>query len=199
MTELVAVARRHGLPIHLDGARLFNAAVALGVDPRDLAAPFDSVMVSLSKGLGAPVGSLLCASAARIREARRIRKMFGGGMRQVGVLAAAGLVALRRGFAHLAADHENARWLAQEVAALPGIELDPETVETNIVIFEVGAAFFGGRTPDPAPAPALVARAREKDLLAVPLSPTSVRFVTHRDVPRPKIERAAEILRSLAS
>jgi threonine aldolase len=125
--------------------------------------------------------------------------MFGGGMRQVGVLAAAGLVALRRGFAHLAADHENARWLAAEVAALPGIELDPETVETNIVIFEVGAAFFGGRTADPAPAPALVARTRERDLLAVSLSPTSVRFVTHRDVPRPKIERAAEILRSLAS
>ncbi len=199
MAELVAVARRHGLPIHLDGARMFNAAVALGVEPRELAAPFDSAMVSLSKGLGAPVGSLLCASAERVREARRVRKMFGGGMRQVGVLAAAGLVALRRGFDHLAADHDNARWLAAETAALPGIVLDPETVETNIVIFEIGPAFFGGRTPDRGPAPELVARAAEQGLLAVPLSPTTVRFVTHRDVPRPKIERAAAVLRELAA
>jgi len=198
----VAVARRHDLPIHLDGARVFNAAVALGVEPRELTAPFDSVMVSLSKGLGAPVGSVLCASAERIGEARRIRKMFGGGMRQVGVLAAAGLVALERGPDHLAADHANARRLADVLAELPGIDLDPATVETNIVIFAVSADFFAGDAGDlgdAGPGPTLVARGREKGLLAVPLSPTSVRFVTHRDVPRPKIDRAVEILRGLAA
>jgi len=202
LADLVAVARRHDLPIHLDGARVFNAAVALGVEPRELTAPFDSVMVSLSKGLGAPVGSVLCASAERIGEARRIRKMFGGGMRQVGVLAAAGLVALERGPDHLAADHANARRLADVLAELPGIDLDPATVETNIVIFAVSADFFAGDAGDlgdAGPGPTLVARGREKGLLAVPLSPTSVRFVTHRDVPRPKIDRAVEILRGLAA
>jgi len=203
MAALVAVARRHGLPIHLDGARVFNAAVALGVAPRQLTAGFDSVMFSLSKGLGAPVGSMLCGGAEFIAEARRVRKMFGGGMRQVGVLAAAGRVALAAvadgGAGHLAADHENARWLAGELAALPGIELDAATVETNILIFRVTPAFFGGAEPQPGTAAAFVAAAAQQDVLAVPISPTDVRLVTHRDVPRPKVERAAAVFRRLAA
>jgi threonine aldolase len=202
MAALIDVARRHGLPIHLDGARVFNAAVALGVAPRQLTAGFDSVMFSLSKGLGAPVGSMLCGGADFIAEARRVRKMFGGGMRQVGVLAAAGRVALAvvaAGGGQLAADHENARWLAGELAALRGIELDAATVETNILIFRVTSAFFAGSEPPAGSAAAFVATAAEQDVLAVPISPTEVRLVTHRDVPRPKVERAAAVFRRLAA
>lgn len=205
---LVAVAREHGLPIHLDGARLFNAAVALEVPPAEIASGFDSVMFSLSKGLGAPVGSVLCGGEDFITEARRVRKAFGGGMRQVGVLAAAARVALEQGSENLAADHANAAWLAGVLAELPGIDIDLATVETNILIFRVTDAFFGGEAGDLAseggleseggPGPALVACLAEHDVLAVPLAPDTVRFVTHRDVPRPKIERAAEALRALA-
>lgn len=198
VAELVAVARRHGLPVHLDGARLFNAAVALGVEPAELAAGCDTVMFSLSKGLGAPVGSVLCSTAERIAEARRVRKMFGGGMRQVGVLAAAGLVALESGPENLAADHANAAWLAGELAGLPGLEVDVDGVETNILIFRVGEDFFAGAPPEPHPAGAFVARAAEDDVLAVPISPREVRLVTHRDVPRAKVARAAAVFHRMA-
>jgi threonine aldolase len=196
---LVALARRRGLPIHLDGARIFNAAVALGIAPADLARGFDSVMFSLSKGLGAPVGSMLCGSAHLVREARRVRKMFGGGMRQVGVLAAAGRVALARGPERLAADHDNARLLATALAALPGLEVDLATVETNIVIVRVGASFFGGSEPAGGPAAALVAAAAAAGVLAVPVGRAQVRFVTHRDVPRPLVEEAVARLAALAA
>lgn len=197
---LVAVAHRRGLPIHLDGARLFNAAVALGVEAAELAAGFDSVMVSLSKGLGAPVGSLLAGGAAFIAEARRVRKMFGGGMRQVGVLAAAGLVALEDGPARLAEDHQNAAYLATELAALPGIALDPATVETNIVIFGVDPSFLatGRASTEIPPAAAFTAAAAEVGVLAVPVARDRVRLVTHRDVPRPAVEEAARRLSGLA-
>jgi threonine aldolase len=196
------VARRRGLPIHLDGARLFNAAVALGVEAAELARGFDSVMVSLSKGLGAPVGSLLAGGAELIGEARRVRKMFGGGMRQVGVLAAAGLVALEQGPERLADDHDNAAFLAGELAALPGVELDPASVETNIVIFGLGAGFFAGGAGEgdggAGPAAAFVAAAAEVGVLAVPVARDRVRLVTHRDVPRPAVEEAARRLTRLA-
>src|SRR5262249_4195139 len=132
LEALIAVARRHALPIHLDGARIWNAAAALGTTPAALADGFDTVMFCLSKGLGAPVGSLLCGRRELIHEARRVRRMFGGGMRQAGVLAAAGLVALRKGPAHLPEDHENAQLLARAVAALPGVALDLSAVRTNI-------------------------------------------------------------------
>lgn len=199
IAALLAVARRHGVPTHLDGARLFNAAVALRVAPAELASGFDTAMVSLSKGLGAPVGSLLCGSAEAMREARRVRKMFGGGMRQVGVLAAAGRVALRTGPDHLAKDHENAAWIAGELAGLPGIHLDPDAVETNIVIFRVEEGFFAAGPPQEGPARALVARAGEEGVLAVPVSADEVRLVTHRDVSRRGVERAVEVLRRLAA
>lgn len=189
LRELLAVAARHRLPAHLDGARLANAAVALGVPAARLAEGFTTVMTSLSKGLGCPVGSLLAGSADTIAEARRVRKMFGGGMRQAGILAAAGLLALSRGFAHLAADHAHARLLADGLATLPGVEVDPAAVATNIVIFRVAAA------GDPAPAGSFVRRAAEAGVLGVPIGPDRVRFVTHRDAPRPAVEQAVERLR----
>lgn len=182
--ELVAVARRHGLPIHLDGARLFNAATALGVPPARLASGFDSVMFTLSKGLGAPVGSMLCGPADWIREARRVRKAFGGGMRQVGILAAAGLVALEKGPARLAEDHANARRLAEGLAELPGVELDPGDVETNIVIFRVASGASG-----------FVDRAAAAGVLCIAVADDRVRMVTHRDVARGDVESALDRLR----
>lgn len=130
-----AVADRHGLRMHLDGARIFNAAIALGVDVRDLATPFDSVQFCFSKGLSAPVGSAIVGSAAFIQEARRNRKVVGGGMRQAGVIAAAAIVALEQMIDRLADDHANARRLAEGLAEIPGLAIDPSVVQTNIVIF----------------------------------------------------------------
>ena len=187
LEAILAVARRHGLPAYLDGARLFNAAVALDVPAADLAAGFDALMFSLSKGLGAPIGSLLCGSRDFIREARRVRKMFGGAMRQVGVIAAAGLIALRKGPARLAGDHENAARLARALAELPGIELNPASVQTNIVIFRVTQGT----------AQALVARLKESGILTVAIAADKVRFVTHRDVSRAQIDQAIETIRGL--
>ena len=132
-----ALARKHGLAFHLDGARLFNAAVALNVDVAELVAPCDSVTFCLSKGLGAPVGSVVVGSHAFIEEARRARKIVGGGMRQAGVIAAAGIVALTQMVERLADDHANAHRFADAIAGVPGISLDPASVQSNIVIFEV--------------------------------------------------------------
>ncbi len=185
---LLDLARRHRLPVHLDGARIFNAAAALGTTAAALAAGCDSVMFCLSKGLGAPVGSLVCGGRDFVAEARRVRKMFGGGMRQVGVLAAAGLVALRKGPARLGVDHENAAFLARGLAELPGIDLDPAAVRTNIVIFRVAG-----------PAAALLAGLRERGVLGVPVGPHAVRFVTHRDVSRADVEQALERVREVAA
>ena len=144
------LARRHGLSVHMDGARLFNAAVSLNVDPAELASEADSVSVCLSKGLAAPVGSLVCGTRPFIAEARRMRKVVGGGMRQAGVLAAAGIVALSEMTGRLAEDHANARRLADGLAEIEGLDLDPETVRTNIVYFEI--------RPDGLPAAELAAR-----------------------------------------
>ncbi len=137
MTQIRHLADRYGLAVHLDGARIFNAAVALGVKPSVLARDAHSVSFCLSKGLSAPVGSLVCSSGEFVRKARRQRKMLGGGMRQAGVLAAAGIVALEEMVDRLAEDHANARRLAEGLARLPGVVLDPEQVQTNIVIFEL--------------------------------------------------------------
>jgi threonine aldolase len=135
MSQVRALADRHRLAIHLDGARVFNAAIALGVPVSELARDADSVSFCLSKGLSAPVGSMVCGSSALVNEARRQRKLLGGGMRQAGVLAAAGIVALETMVDRLAEDHSNARKLAEGLAGLPGIVLDPKRVETNLVIF----------------------------------------------------------------
>jgi len=186
---LLAVARGRGLAAHLDGARLFNAAVALGVEVSELAAGFESVMFCLSKGLGAPIGSLLCGEKAWIAEAWRVRKMFGGGMRQVGVLAAAGLVALEKGPENLRRDHENASLLAAGIAEIHGLEIDPETVETNIVIFRVTA---------PGDASRLMTLLGERGVASLAIGADEMRLVTHRDVSRQDVEKTLAILRELA-
>jgi threonine aldolase len=201
---LVAVARAAGLPIHLDGARIFNAAVHLGVAAGRLAEGFDSVMFCLSKGLGAPVGSLLCGRRDFIAEAWRVRKMFGGGMRQVGVLAAAGLVALEQGPARLADDHANAALLAARLAEVPGLEIDPATVETNILMVRLAPALgadllAGGAAGGSTPALVLLARLREAGVLAGAMGAEVVRFVTHRDVDRAAVARAAEVVARVAA
>ena len=178
-------ARAHGLALHLDGARLWNAAVALGETPAALAAPFDTVTVCLSKGLGAPVGSVLAGSAAQVLEARRARKLLGGGMRQVGVLAAAALVALddfeADDHALLRADHRRARRLAEAVEAAGLAVVRPP--DTNIVLFET-----------PEPALEAVAGLEAAGVRTVPFGPRAVRATLHRDVDDPALEAAVEAL-----
>jgi threonine aldolase len=181
LDRLCAAAGRRGLRLHLDGARIWNAAVALGCAPSAIARGFDSVMFCLSKGLGAPIGSLLAGGRDFVVEARRVRKMLGGGMRQVGVLAAAGLVALREGPALLAEDHRNAALLARELSALAGIEVVEPGPQTNILICRVAGT---------APADLIRSLAAE-GVLAVPLAGERIRFVTHRDVTRAQIAEAA--------
>ncbi len=188
--DICARAHERGLPIHLDGARIFNAATALKESVANLARPVDSVMFCLSKGLGAPVGSMLLGTKAFIDEARVIRKMLGGGMRQAGVLAAAGLVALEESPKGLPGDHANAKCLAEGLAEIPGITIDPERVVTNIVIFDVSGT---GQTAD-----TICARLREYGVLASGFG-TSIRMVTHYDVARADIETALRGLRSVLS
>jgi threonine aldolase len=187
--EAVAVcdtARELGLASYLDGARLFNAAAAGGRSPAELAAPFDLVSVALSKGLGCPVGSLIVGRRDDISRARRARRMFGGAMRQSGILAAAGLYALEHNLARLAEDHANARLLAERLVGLRGVGLDLATVQSNIVIFrmEQGA-------PDAA---TIVARAQETGVLVSAFGVRIVRAVTHLDVTREQCRRAADLL-----
>jgi threonine aldolase len=183
--------------VHLDGARIFNAAVALKSSVADVAECVDSVMFCLSKGLGAPVGSMLCGTSPFIAEARRVRKMFGGGMRQAGVLAAAGLIALRDGPSRLEVDHERARILGSLLERIPGIRLLSPPVETNIVMVEIsrGSAWDVGA---PAPAAAFVADLADRGLLALEITPRRVRLVTHRDVAAGPFEAALRGLEELA-
>jgi threonine aldolase len=171
---------------YLDGARLFNAAAACGRSLAELAAPFDLVSVALSKGLGCPVGSVLAGSEALIARAQRARRMFGGAMRQAGILAAAGLWALDHNLDRLAEDHTNARLLAERLAELRAIEIDLATVQTNIVIFHLAE-----RAPDAA---TIVARAREAGVLVSAFAARTVRAVTHLDVSRDECRQAADRL-----
>lgn len=183
--EIWAGAKERGLPVHLDGARIFNASTALGVDVKTLTRGFDTVMFCLSKGLCAPVGSMLVGSSEMMEQARIYRKALGGGMRQVGVLAAAGLIALEQMPARLHEDHANARLLAEALAHIDCVAIDLESVETNIVIFEVNGEVT---------ATELVARMKERGILASSLGPNSIRLVTHRDVSRAECVRAAEVM-----
>ena len=190
VVDVAARARAHGLAVHLDGARLFNASVASGRSLRELAAPADTVSVCLSKGLGAPVGSLLAGDAARIEAAHRFRKMLGGGMRQVGVLAAAGLYALRNHSARLADDHRNASLFAERAARSASLRvLAPET---NIVMVDVP-----GEAAE-RPAERLAARAKEAGVLLSVFGPRRLRAVTHLDVSSDACARAADALVALA-
>jgi len=177
-----------GLPVHLDGARIFNAAVALGISVAQLTAKADTVMFCLSKGLGAPVGSLLVGKGDAIDRGRIYRKALGGGMRQAGVLAAAGLVALEQNPSKLANDHANAKFLAQVAAQIPGFKINPAKVQTNIVICDItGTAMTSAQ---------LSALLRRHGVLADGVGPDQLRFVTHLDVNRDQCERAMEIVAS---
>jgi threonine aldolase len=180
--EICDGAHGMGLPVHLDGARIFNAAAALGVTVKELTTGFDTVMFSLSKGLGAPVGSMLVGSEESMRRARNFRKAMGGGMRQAGVLAAAGLIALEEMPRRLADDHANARVLAETVARHAVAEIELESAQTNIVIFRLRA---GGD------AAAFVVAMKQRGVLISAAGPRAVRFVTHLDVSREECERAA--------
>jgi threonine aldolase len=180
--EICEQAHAAGLKVHMDGARIFNAAAALGESVARMTRGVDSVMFCLSKGLGAPVGSMVAGSAAFIEKARIYRKMFGGGMRQAGVIAAAGLIALEKSPARLHIDHENARFLADGIARMPGLKIDPAKVRSNIVIFDCEGT---GKN-----AVELCDALREKDIWALDTAAYSVRFVTHCEVDREGCESA---------
>ena len=182
---------RHGLKLHLDGARLFNAAAASGIPAAQYAALFDTVSICLSKGLGAPVGSVLVADAATIALARRARKIYGGGMRQAGIIAAAGLYALQHNIARLADDQRRARALAARLAALPGLAIDLATVQTNMI--------FAGTRGTGMPAADLVARLGEAGVLCLDEGPWTVRFVTHLDLDDGDIEQTAAAVERLVA
>jgi threonine aldolase len=194
--QIQETAQEEGVPVHLDGARIFNAAAALGVGVREIAKGFDSVMFCLSKGLGAPVGSMLCGSGEFIAQARRVRKRFGGGMRQVGVLAAAGLVALERMPDRLVEDHTTARLLADVLSEVPGITI-PVMPETNILIFEVDSQWYADRVPDNSHHAGEFTRyLRDNGILSLALDRVKVRMVTHYDLPDDTVERTIEAVES---
>jgi len=182
-------AQQAGLPVHLDGARIFNASVASGHSVVELTRKFDSVMFCLSKGLGAPVGSLLVGSKEFIEEARLVRKMLGGGMRQAGVLAAAGLVSLEETPKRLHVDHENARFLAEGLAEIPGVKINPAKVVTNILFLDVsGTGLTSFETSR---------RLAGQGVLANGVTGEIMRMVTHYDVDRAGCERALQAMREV--
>jgi threonine aldolase len=196
IAAVAAVAHGAGVPVHMDGARLFNAAVALGRDPREFVRPVDSVTFCLSKGLAAPVGSVVCGSAAFVERARRVRKMIGGGMRQAGVLAAAGLVSLERMVDRLAEDHVNAAVLAEAVAAMPGLVVDLASVQTNIVIIRVDR---GDGPRSRAATEELVRGCAARKVKIHAMGPSAIRCVTHKDVDAEDIRRAVDAFRELTA
>jgi len=188
LRAVTAVARDHGLRTHLDGARLMNAVVASGVPARDFAKPFDSAWIDFSKGLGAPVGAALAGSREFIAEAWRLKQQMGGAMRQAGIIAAGGIYALRHHVNRLAEDHAHARRLAEGLAALPGIAIDPAAVETNLVFFDVTGALD---------AAAAVERLAARGILMGAMGPRTIRAVTHLDVSGPQVEQALAAARAV--
>jgi len=183
---LSEVVRHHDLAFHLDGARLWNASVATGTAMAEFVAPFDLSWVALSKGLGAPVGSVVAGNSTAIDQARRIRKQFGGGMRQSGVLAAAALVGLDEYSAHLARDHSHARTIAETVAEIDAFSIDLDRVQTNIVIFDVKGAT----------AEAVIERLKTYDVHVTPFGPQTIRITTHRDIHEEDVDRVVVSLRA---
>lgn len=181
------LCREEGIPVHLDGARIFNAALALDLTVEDMARGFDSVAFCLSKGLGAPVGSMLGGDTVFIKEARRMRKLLGGGMRQAGVLAAAGLIALEEGPEKLQRDHAMAQALAQGLEELPGFSL-VYPVESNIIVLQETTGMTGET---------LAGKLKEKNVLVNPFGAQAIRLVTHRDLPDDAVERALKVFREL--
>jgi threonine aldolase len=187
--EICDKAHESGVHVHLDGARIFNAATYLGENVADMTKKFDSVQFCLSKGLGAPVGSMIVGTREFVERCRSIRKMLGGGMRQAGVLAAAGLIALEKGQKRLQIDHDNAKVLATKLAALPGITLNPEKVQTNIIIFDLKKSGWSSSN--------FLQALAKRSVLAGPVDAERVRMVTHLDVDRNGIERAAVAVRDV--
>jgi len=187
MRDVGEIARRHHLKLHIDGARIFNAAMALGVDASELVVEADSVTFCLSKGLAAPVGSLVCGSGDFISEARRARKVVGGGMRQAGVLAAAGIVALTEMIDRLAEDHDNARRLAKALADTAGLSVDPGSVQTNIVYINI--------TLESLSSDDLAARLGREGVLLLPTGPQQLRAVTNYHVTEDDVNYATDVIR----
>ncbi|MBN2137272.1 MAG: low-specificity L-threonine aldolase [Sedimentisphaerales bacterium] len=185
--SVAALAKEHGLRLHLDGARIFNAAVALGTDVKELTRGADSVAFCLSKGLSAPVGSVICGSPEFIAEAKRTRKVLGGGMRQAGIIAAAGIVAMEEMVDRLAEDHKNAKLLAEGIAEIEGLSVDAASVQTDIVYFDV--------TPGRITADELVRRMSDMGVKILCLGPTRLRAVTHYGVTSEDIAAAVEVMR----
>ncbi|MCB0718506.1 MAG: low specificity L-threonine aldolase [Bacteroidetes bacterium] len=186
---LAAAARAKGLALHLDGARIWNASVATGTTESELAAPFDTVSVCLSKGLGAPVGSLICGTSDLIDRAHRRRKQLGGGMRQIGILAAAGLYAIRNNKPRLQEDHANAQLLAEGLQNMGTVSVNLERVHTNIVMFDVA----------PGKAVEFLGATRKEGVQMVPFGPSTVRATTHLDVDANDIRSALDIIAAVSS
>ena len=189
--DLVALARERGLSLHLDGARLFNAVVATGVPAADYARHFDTVSFCLSKGLGAPVGSMIVSDSSRIAKLRRLRKMFGGGMRQVGILAGAGIYALEHNIARLKEDHEHAKRLAHLLQNIPTVLVDPKQVETNIVVFQIKDTTKSTQT--------LLSECKQAGVLLNAVGDHAFRVVTHLDVSTEDINEAGRIFAEVFS
>ena len=189
-TEAVAgLAKSRGLAVHLDGARIFNAAVALGVDVKELTRSVDSLSFCLSKGLSAPVGSVVCGSKKFIAQARRIRKVLGGGMRQSGIIAAAGIVALEQMVERIAEDHKNARRLTEGIARIEGLSVDPAKTQTNIVYFDLAS--------ERSTAQKLVMELGKKGIKLLPVGPRRLRAVTHYGISAEDIDLTLATLREL--
>ena len=191
MKAVGEIARRHKLKIHVDGARFFNAAVALGVEPKALAADADSVSFCLSKGLAAPVGSVVCGTQDFIDKARRARKVVGGGMRQAGILAAAGIISLNEMVRRLAEDHANAKKLAVGLAETPGLSIDPDRIHTNIIFFEVTHADM---KPEQ-----FVQQIETEGVRMLPVGGQKVRAVTHYHITSADIDRALKVVSKVMS
>ena len=187
--EVCDKSHEAGLKVHLDGARVFNAATYLKQDVAQLTKKYDSIQFCLSKGLGAPIGSMVLGTREFIERCRSIRKMLGGGMRQAGVVAAAGLIALEKGPKRLQEDHDNAQFLARQLSEIPGIGIDPATVQTNIVIYSVKKTGYSSSD--------FLAAIAKRNVLAVPVDADRVRMVTHLDVNRSDIEQATAVVREV--
>jgi threonine aldolase len=187
IASAAAVAHDLGVPVYLDGARIFNAAIALGVDATEFTQHVDVMMFCLSKGLGSPAGSLLCGPRALIDKARGLRYLYGGSMRQAGILAACGLISLEKMVTRLVEDHRNARLIAEGLATVPGIELDLDLVQTNLVWFDLAGTGISAR--------AFVDQLGDKGVLAVQISPSVVRIATHKDISTESAIAALEAMR----
>lgn len=191
LKQIKKIAEKHSIPVHMDGARIFNAAVSLGVDAKEVAACCDTVMFCLSKGLSAPAGSMLAGSKAFIDKARKNRKLMGGGMRQVGILAAAGIIALEKMTARLHEDHENAKYMAEKLSEIPGVEVIKERMDIDMVFFTMGE--------DVIPEKVLVEKFLEKNIKINGSEDGEYRFVAHINVKKEDIDYVISCMKELAS